>query len=394
MAIDTTGLTLVRQGMRVVGVPVGTERFQRDFLQEAVNGEPAELVRALVPMEDAQASFQILRLSATSRLSYLLRTVPPSITCQAAANYDALVEWVMASIIAGDGAAAAGIPTPEEVAHDPTVCQNQTYLGHDALRQAHLSIREGGLGLTSSSSIKGAAYIGCHALVLGRVVAASARGNLPSLLERLPERPMASALLEELKIVATEAKRSHIEDAVGSSWAALAAEEDPQGRRIGTLLVEAGAGGGGGGGEGRERGGGERGGRGGGGVGQREQWEDPMATQSDREIELSQTNRGVGVVCVGVVPRVQSKLLRALHAHRGKKLLQDLQTQESAAMKRAMVRFRGARENSAMAFVDCLVFSQEDTMEGPLWRETLGRSLGSHDATELVGGACHDNGCR
>ena len=74
---------------------------------------------------------------------------------------------------------------------------------------------------------------------------------------------------------------------------------------------------------GRERGGWGRGGRGGGGVGQREQWEDPMATQSNREIELSQTNRGVGGVCVGVVPRVQSKLSRALHAHRGKKLLQD-----------------------------------------------------------------------
>ena len=347
-------------------------------------------MRALVPMEDAQASFQILRLSATSRLSHSLQTVPLSITCQAAANYDALVEWALASIIAGDEAAAAGLPTPEEVAHDPTVCQNQTFLGHDTLRQAHLPIREGGLGLTSSSSIKGAAYIGCHTLVLGRVVAASARGNLPSLLERLPERPMASALLEELKIVATEAKRSQIEDAVGSSWAPLAAEEDPQGRGIGTLLVEAGAGGGGGG-EGR---GGGRGGRGGGVVGQREQWEDPMAIQSDREIELSQTNRGVGGVCVGVVPRVQSKLSRALHAHRGKKLLQDLQTQESAATKIAMVRFRGAREKSAMAFVECLGFSQEDTMEGPLWRETLGRSLGSHDATKLVGGMCHGNGCR
>ena len=57
--------------------------------------------------------------------------------------------------------------------------------------------------------------------------------------------------------MATDAKRSQIEDAVGSSWAALAVEEDPQGRGIGTLLVEAGAGGGG-----------ERGvGGGGGGVG-------------------------------------------------------------------------------------------------------------------------------
>ena len=266
VAMNTTGPTVVRQGMRVVGVPVGTEQFQRDFLQGAVNGEPAELVKALVLMEDAQAIFQISRLSATSHLSHLLRTVPPSIKCQAAANYDALVEWALASAIAGDGAAAAGLPTPEEVTHDPTVCQNQTYLGHEALRQVHLPIREGGLGLTSSSSIKGAAYIGCHALVLGRVVAASARGNLLSLLERLPERPMASALIEELQTVATEAKRSQIEDAVGSSWAALAAEEDPQGRGIGTLLVEAGAGGGG------EEGRGGRGARGRGGAWGRGCW--------------------------------------------------------------------------------------------------------------------------
>ena len=175
---------------------------------------------------------------------------------------------------------------------------------------------------------------------------------------------MASALIEELKIVTTKAKKTQIEDAVGSSWAALAAEEDPQGRGMGTLLVEAGAGGGGGGGE-RERGRGERGGRGGGGVGQREQWEDPLATQPDREIELSQTNRGVGGVCVGVGPRVQSKLSRALHAHRGKKLLQDLQTQESAATKRAMVRFRGAREKGTMAFVECLGFCKKTRWRAP-----------------------------
>ena len=73
---------------------------------------------------------------------------------------------------------------------------------------------------------------------------------------------MESALTEQLKTVTTETKRSQIEDAVGSSWEALAAEEDPQGRGIGTLLVEAGAGGEGGG---EGRGGGGRG-RGGGGI--------------------------------------------------------------------------------------------------------------------------------
>ena len=75
---------------------------------------------------------------------------------------------------------------------------------------------------------------------------------------------MASALIEELKTVFTEVKRSQMEDAVGTSWAALVAEKDPQGKGIGILLVEAGAGGGEG------EGGGERGGRGCGCVGQRE----------------------------------------------------------------------------------------------------------------------------
>ena len=58
------------------------------------------------------------------------------------------------------------------------------------------------------------------------------------------------------------------------------------------------------------------------------QWEDPLAAQPDRENELSQTNQGIRGLCVRVVLRVQSKLSRALHAHRGKKLLQDLQNLE------------------------------------------------------------------
>ena len=56
-----------------------------------------------------------------------------------------------------------------------------------------------------------------------------------------------------------------------------------------------------------------------------------------------------------------------------------------------MVRFKEAREKGVMAFVECLGVSQEDTMEGPPWRETLGKNLGSHDAVELVGGMCHGN---
>ena len=67
-----------------------------------------------------------------------------------------------------------------------------------------------------------------------------------------------------------------------------------------------------------------------------------------------------------VVPRVQSKPSRALRAHRGKKLSEDVPNLKNTAMQRAMVRFREAREKDAMVFVESLRVSQEDTMEAPL----------------------------
>ena len=95
---------------------------------------------------------------------------------------------------------------------------------------------------------------------------------------------------------------------------------------------------------------------------------------------------------MGVAPRVQSRLSRALHAHHGVKLLTDLCNQEGNTSKKVMVRFKGAREKGAMALVECQGISQEETMEGFLRRETLGRSWGSHDAAEPVGGMCYGNG--
>ena len=60
-------------------------------------------------------------------------------------------------------------------------------------------------------------------------------------------------------------------------------------------------------------------------------------------------------MCLAVVPRVQSKISYALHAHRAKYLLQNPQNVESTPMKRAVVRFRGAWEKDAMTlFVECL----------------------------------------
>lgn len=48
---------------------MGPEHLKRDFVKEAIDGEQAELIRALVLLNGAQASFQILHLSAIVHLS-------------------------------------------------------------------------------------------------------------------------------------------------------------------------------------------------------------------------------------------------------------------------------------------------------------------------------------
>ena len=57
---------------------------------------------------------------------------------------------------------------------------------------------------------------------------------------------MTTETINELKTLASDVKIIQIENAVGSSWTALAVEEDLQTREVGTLLVEARAEGGGG----------------------------------------------------------------------------------------------------------------------------------------------------
>ena len=112
--MDDKGITVVRQGMGRVRVPVGTEHLMWYLLQKVVNREPAELVRSLVPTEDSRVSFQFLRLSAIFYLSHLLHSVLPFSIHHAAADYDVLMEWTLSPMVAGDRATAAGYQPQEK----------------------------------------------------------------------------------------------------------------------------------------------------------------------------------------------------------------------------------------------------------------------------------------
>ena len=65
-----------------------------------------------------------------------------------------------------------------------------------------------------------------------------------------------------------------------------------------------------------------------------------------------------------------------------------VRTLDNKTMQTAMVKLRGARQNSTIVFIKNLRVSRKDRIEGPLLREIKGKSLGSHYAAELVGGTC------
>lgn len=63
--------------MGVIGVPIGIRDYQGRDIGDSMTEQTMALVYAQVPLKDNQAIFEILRLSATSRLHFLLRTLPP-----------------------------------------------------------------------------------------------------------------------------------------------------------------------------------------------------------------------------------------------------------------------------------------------------------------------------
>ena len=106
------------------------------------------------------------------------------------------------------------------------------------------------------------------------------------------------------------------------------------------------------------------------------QREDPAATQPDgTEDERTRTKRSARRECVGLCPGY-NRSSRASFTHTvGPNSWKTSETKRTTHRRQRWSDFEGTREKGAMAFVECLGVSQEDTMEGSPWRETLGRSL-------------------
>jgi hypothetical protein len=147
-----------KDGLIVVGVPVGSDMFIRNFLQTTVEriGKQLNDLRSILltpngkVKRDAQTIYQITRLCIPAEFIFLLRTCNPDLTQDAAVYLDTKIETFLLLLFNADQYVA-----------DMNENQKQSLL-----TRLHLKLSHGGMGITSLNSIRGAAYVGSMALSL------------------------------------------------------------------------------------------------------------------------------------------------------------------------------------------------------------------------------------
>jgi hypothetical protein len=130
-------------GLRIAGVPIGSNSFCRQYCLDFVNVEVRAKCAALLKAEQVQDAMIMLRQCVNASMVHLLRTVPPRLVHDAALMFDVLVHATFVEI--------TGTDIPFDSA------------AWDAMR---FPLRHGGFGLTSMLRISHAAYFASQIQVL------------------------------------------------------------------------------------------------------------------------------------------------------------------------------------------------------------------------------------
>ncbi|XP_065834209.1 uncharacterized protein [Oscarella lobularis] len=138
-------------GMSVLGCPIGTDSYVAGECLRIVAEENAFLER-LCGLRNMQSALLLLRYCGTGRINHLLRAIPPSTIQQAVQQHDSNIRSCFCSIIG---------------------CQ----LDNIQLRQLHLRLSQGGMGLPLAERTSPCAFLGAWAATLA---------SLPSRLEQFP----------------------------------------------------------------------------------------------------------------------------------------------------------------------------------------------------------------
>ena len=156
-----------RGGAKVLGVPVGTDGYEREsaIMEMVRNGGAEQLARMLSRMADMQSANLIATDSMVQRTSYLERAIDPELSLATCQKADGNNLWMLEKLLDVPGAAqespffADGCPT------------NMLTLQTHQQAQVSLSTGAGGLGLSSAEAQRMLASVGSLVAKVPRVLA-------------------------------------------------------------------------------------------------------------------------------------------------------------------------------------------------------------------------------
>jgi hypothetical protein len=141
-----------QRGMVLLGVPVGNPGFAEAWLRAESGGagKGAQFARRVAGLKSPRAVTRLLRYCVSPRMTYVLRTVPPERTVEAAVAWDEVVRWVLER--------ALGLHAEQQLWEDFEAAGKPFVLTAAQLQQARLPVREGGLGVPGAAATAAAAY--------------------------------------------------------------------------------------------------------------------------------------------------------------------------------------------------------------------------------------------
>jgi hypothetical protein len=88
-----------QNGIKVLGSPIGTDAYIRDFCSKRVEEKENPFLVALAELSDPQVAWVLARYCAEPRFNHLLRTVPPTLVGDGAERHDAGLRKLAAAIL-------------------------------------------------------------------------------------------------------------------------------------------------------------------------------------------------------------------------------------------------------------------------------------------------------
>jgi hypothetical protein len=190
--IEERGYWLNPEGMPVVGVPIGSDAYIRQFVTESVARIKFDVLAEQVASmggSHAQVAFQLLRKCLATKTGFLCRCIDPEVIRGIVPRLDSVVIWCLESLLELPGIATMEAILQSDTPMDLLVTSESQQL------QLRLPVSKGGLGLSFMQTGGAAAY-------LGMVV-----DNIPAIARVL--LPVVTHSLEET--VRNDARRDRLE---------------------------------------------------------------------------------------------------------------------------------------------------------------------------------------